>query len=189
LKHINVIENFIDDNTNKLIVEFIDNNQEIFLSHQDNRRFALRFGKDFNWKDSKEDMSLLKDLSNIFKDNIFPKVDKAMLELYNEKNLKVSNMWLSKHLPGSNILLHNDHDGGINAQFKYGAILYLNTLKDDGILQFPFLKYSYTPISNSLIIFPTHPIDFEDQFAHCVDSINSVRYSVPIWISDIEYSL
>lgn len=189
LNHIHVIENLIDNDTNKEIVEFIDNNQELFLSHQDGKRFALRFGKDFNWPDSKEDMSILKNLSNIFEHNIFPKVNNIVFEMYNEKNLRVSNMWLSKHLPGSDILLHNDHDGGVNAQFRYSAILYLNTLKDDGVLKFPFLQYSYTPVSNSLIIFPSHAIDIDDQFAHHVDSINSVRYSVPMWISDLEYSL
>ena len=189
MKHINVIENFIDDDTNKLIVDFIDNNQEIFASDQNDKRFAIRFGKDFCWQDSNEDLSLLKDLSSIFKDNIFPKVNNTVSELYNEKNLKVSNMWLSKHLPGSIVPMHLDHDGWINVQFRYSAVLYLTTLKDDGILQFPFLEHSYTPVSNSLIIFPSHDIDFDNQFAHRVDSINSVRYSVPMWISDIEYTL
>lgn len=189
MKHINVIENFIDDDTNELIVDFINNNQELFSSDQEDKRFALRFGKDFYWQDSNEDTSLLKDLSSIFKDKIFPKVDDVIFELYNEKNLKVSNMWLSKHLPGSIVPMHLDHDGWRNSQFRYSAILYLSTLNNDGILQFPFLEHSYTPISNSLIIFPSHGIDFDDQFAHRVDSINSVRYSVPMWISDIEYGL
>lgn len=189
MKYINVIENFIDDNTNKLIVDFIDNNQELFSSDQEDRRFALRFGKDFYWQDSNKDLSLIKNLSNIFRDNIFPKVNSAISDLYNEENLTVSNMWLSKHLPGSIVPMHLDHDGWRNIQFKYSAILYLSTLGNDGILQFPFIEHSYTPISNSLIIFPSHGIDFDEQFAHRVDSINSVRYSVPMWISDVEYTL
>lgn len=189
MNHINIIENFIDDNTNKLIIKFIDSNHELFSSDQDDKRFALRFGKDFYWEDSNEGLSLLKDLSDIFKDNIFPKVNDKIFELYNEKNLKVSNMWLSKHLPGSIVPMHLDHDGWRNSQFKYSAILYLSTLNNDGILQFPFSKYSYTPVSNSLIIFPSHDIDFDNQFAHRVESIKSIRYSVPMWISDIEYAL
>lgn len=189
MKHINIIENFVDDSTNQTIIEFINKNQELFSSDQDDKRFALRFGKDFYWQDSHKDLSLIKDLSDIFRNNIFPKVHDAIFKLYNEDNLRISNMWLSKHLPGSIIPMHLDHDGWRNSQFKYSAILYLNTLVNDGILQFPFSEYSYTPVSNSLIIFPSHDIDFDYQFAHRVDSINSVRYSIPMWISDLEYSL
>jgi hypothetical protein len=189
VKYFNIIEDFIDDKTNKTIVDFIDNNQKLFSSDQNNKRFALRFGKDFYWEDSHEDMSLLKDMLDIFKGKIFPKVNNKICELSGETGLKVSNMWLSKHLPGSIVPMHLDHDGWRNVQFKYSAILYLSTLNNDGILEFPFSKYTYTPVSNSLIIFPSHDIDFDNQFAHRVESINSIRYSVPMWISDIEYAL
>jgi hypothetical protein len=188
-KYIKVIKNFIDDEGIKSLISFIDSNINKFLSYQGNNRHVLRFGKDFYWDDSNKDFKDIGELEIYLRDKVFLKVQNLLKDIYQKEGLFVSNLWLSKHLPGSIIEMHEDIDGGRNPQFEYSAIIYLNSLDNTGILDFPFSNFSYTPVSGDLVIFPSKHIDFPHQFAHRVSEIKEIRYTIPMWISPQRYAL
>ena len=188
-KHINIVNNFIDQEDIDKIINFIDNNLESFRLYQDNTRYVLKFGKDFTFHYSSRDFSQTKELEPLFREKLFPKMLDTIKYFYGEHDLKTSLLWLSKHLPGSTIPTHHDHDGKRNSQLEYSAILYLNSLDNTGILEFPWSNFSYTPVAGDLVIFPSEDIDFENQFAHRVSEINEIRYTVPVWFAKPDYSL
>ncbi len=155
------------------------------MTYQENRRYAWRFGKDFYFEDSLEDFGKVGDIEKYFRDIIFKKTIKTLKDLYHEEDVSVSNLWFSKHEPGTIIPFHLDIDRGYNPQFKYSAIIYLNSLNDTGILKFPLLDFEYVPKEGDLVLFPSDG----KEFAHQVDEINEIRYTVPMWISSSEYAL
>jgi 2OG-Fe(II) oxygenase superfamily len=182
---IQVINNFITEDEASRIIDFIENNLEVFESTQENKRYALKYGKDFLFQNSFEDFSKYNHLNHYFKDKIFPRVVDQIGKFYNKSDIAVSNLWFSKHCPGSVLRLHEDVDKGINPQFIYSGIIYLNSLEDTGILKFPFADFEYSPKVGDFIFFPSEG----KTFAHEIDEINKTRYAIPMWISSKEYSL
>jgi len=182
---IQVINNFITKDEASRIIDFIDNNIEVFESTQKNKRYALKYGKDFLFENSFEDFNKYNHLNHYFKGKIFPRVIDKIGTFYNNSDIAVSNLWFSKHCPGSVLRLHEDVDKGINPQFIYSGIIYLNSLEDTGILKFPFANFEYSPKAGDFVFFPSKG----KTFAHEIGEINKTRYSIPMWISDPKYSL
>jgi len=188
LNHINVVKNFIEpEHINKLIF-FIDNNIEKFVVYQDNKRYVWRFGHDNFWEDCKKDLTPLSEIIEILETKIFNNMLKKIKEFYNE-DLVISSFWISKHEPGSRVAMHEDTDEGENTHFSHSAVLYLTSLQDDGVIEFPFVNFTYTPVAGELLLFPSKAIDFDYQFMHEVKEINSPRYSIALWAAPKEYSL
>ncbi len=181
---IKVVNNFITKDEASHIISFIDNNMDLFHSKQENTRHTLMFGKDFLFPESSEDFSKNNPLCDYFKDKIFPPVIKLLEDTYHDLDIAVSNLWFSRHDPGSKLPLHEDIDNGANLQFKYSAILYLNSLENTGILKFPFANFEYSPSMGDLVFFPSKG----KTFAHQIDTITEKRYCVPMWISSKKYS-
>lgn len=182
---IKVVSNFITKDEASNLISFIDNNLQNHRSYQEGMRYAWKFGKDFYFDYSEKDFSKVGNIENYFREIIFKKTIKILGDLYQAKDVSVSNLWFSKHEPGSVVPIHQDIDDGFNPQFQYSAILYLNSLDNTGILKFPFSDFMYTPKEGDLILFPSKG----KEFSHEVDEIKQTRYSVPMWISAPEYSL
>jgi hypothetical protein len=183
---IKVINNFITKDEVSFIMSFMDNNLNNFLVYQEGTRYVWRFGTDFYYADSEKTLDKTNELQPFLKNIIFPKVVSYVKDIYNNSNIAVSTLWFSKHYPGSEVTLHEDTDNGTNLQFEYSAVLYLNSLKNTGILQFPFINFEYSPVAGDLIIFPSN---LGKPFAHKVEEINEIRYTLPMWISAKKYAL
>lgn len=183
---IKVINNFITKDEVSRIISFMDNNLEKFLVYQDGTRYVWRFGTDYLWtKETEKTLHNFGELELFFKNFVFPKVESYVDEIYNNSSIAVSTLWLSKHYPGANVPLHEDTDNGHNPQFEYSAVLYLNSLKNTGTLQFPFINFEYSPVAGDLVIFPAN---LGKPFAHKVEEINEIRYTVPMWMASKEYA-
>lgn len=183
---IKVVSNFITKDEALNIISFMDDNLKNFQKHQNGTRYAWRFGTDYYWTQSEKTLDSLGELKLFFKHSIFPKIEHNINNFYNNSNVFVSTLWLSKHYPGANVPLHEDTDNGYNPQFEYSAVLYLNSLKDTGILKFPFIDFEYCPVAGDLILFPSN---LGKSFAHQVEEINEIRYTVPMWLASSEYAL
>lgn len=184
---IKVINNFITKDEASNIISFIDSNLENFLVYQNGTRYVWKFGTDYYYPlETEKTLDKTNEFKSFLKDYIFPKVEFYVDKTYNNSNIAVSTLWFSKHYPGSKVELHMDTDNGYNPQFQYSAVLYLNSLSDTGILQFPFLDFKYFPVAGDLVIFPSN---LGKPFAHEVTEIDEIRYTVPMWISSPEYSL
>jgi hypothetical protein len=183
---IKVINNFITKDEVSRIISFMDNNLDNFLIYQDGTRYVWRFGTDYLWtKETEKTLHNFGELELFFKNFVFPKVESYIDEIYNNSSIAVSTLWLSKHYPGANVPLHEDTDNGHNPQFEYSAVLYLNSLKNTGTLQFPFINFEYSPVAGDLVIFPAN---LGKPFAHKVEEISEIRYTVPMWMASKEYS-
>jgi hypothetical protein len=185
LNKVTVIPNFMDATKMKSIIEYIDSNLHKFSSPQE-LRHVLMFGYQNGYDaDAYTDFSILNSVSDIITKEYFPALEKATYELYGDDgDTVVSNLWISKQLPGSVLLLHHDDDNGHNPQFKYSCILYLNTV-DSGTLEFPDLNFSYRPKAGDLVIFPS----MGDKMSHEIKEINHERYSMPTWLASRKYAL
>ena len=184
---IKVVNNFITKDEASNIISFIDRNLENFLVYQEGTRYVWKFGTDYYYPlETEKTLDKTDELQSFLKDYIFPKVESCVDKMYNNSNIAVSTLWFSKHYPGSEVTLHMDTDNGLNPQFQYSAVLYLNSLDNTGILKFPFLDFEYSPVAGDLVLFPAN---LGKPFAHQVTEINEIRYTVPMWISSPEYSL
>jgi hypothetical protein len=183
---IKVINNFITNDEISRVISFMDSNLENFLVYQDGTRYVWKFGTDYYYPiETEKTLESFGELEPFFKDFIFPKVESYVDKIYNNSSIAVSTLWLSKHYPGSEVTLHMDTDNGSNPQFEYSAVLYLNSLDNTGILQFPYLDFEYSPVAGDLVLFPAN---LGMEFAHKVTEINEIRYTIPMWMSSKEYS-
>jgi hypothetical protein len=172
-----VVNNFINKNMIDKIINYMDNNLK--GKNKIPLRSTMLFGYDLAFKDSSSD---LKDFN--FIREIFPDVKKCVASFYGDGDFEVSNLWLSKHLPGGKLMLHNDTDDQINLQFIYSTVLYLNTI-DSGALNFPDIDYSYLPKAGDLVIFSSQ----DPLLSHEVLETKDYRYSMPMWLSESKYRL
>jgi hypothetical protein len=187
---IKVIKNFIKEPEIGAIIDYIDYLEETeldkFVSYQAGKRIALEFGVD---EDPDHTLASFSDLSLLGdnRDNTisyFKGVVEAVKKTFNEeKKLYVCAFWFAKQYPGAIVDFHKDTgDGGdwYNGHFKYSAITYLNTMTTGGKLTFKDFGYDYTPEAGDLVMFPSYGL------VHGVEEIFETRYSLPMWITDIE---
>lgn len=187
IEEIKVIKNFLSQEEISLFINYIENNPDIYLADdmQDKVRKTLIFGKDGYYKERSElTLDKIKDIEPILRNSIFPRVELTAKEIYdNKKDLMVCSFFLAKQSKGAIVSEHVDTDGGINMHFKYGGVIYLNSMKSGGKLKFPELEYEYTPEPGDLVLFPSKPY----QYRHVVEEINEDRYSLPIWVTEYPF--
>jgi hypothetical protein len=181
---IEVIKDFLTPEECDFYIKYIDSNIEKFHQTETSKRLIWLFGNELASNDHKSlrsntDLSLLSDIESKVR-SLFRLVEKTAEEIYESgDNLYVTSFALTKQIPGSVILLHDDTNGGAIKSFDYSSIIYLNTMKQDGVLEFPNLNYSYSPQAGDLVIFPSaDPIRI-----HQVAKISEDRYSLPIFLT------
>lgn len=181
MQGIKIINNFLTQDECNFYIEYINSNLNKFLKTPETKRFALLFGKDLAHKEkSNLDLSVINDIE-LHVRTLFNRVKESIKEVYNNSNeLYVCSFFIAKQIPGSVVNLHYDSDGGLNNHFKYGGIIYLNTMKNSGVLEFPYIQYSYLPQAGDLVVFPSTDIIY----SHQVKQIEEDRYSLPIWVTE-----
>lgn len=181
---IRIIKDFLTPEECNFYVKYIESNLDKFYLTETSKRFIWLFGNELASNDHKSlrsntDLSLLSDIESKVK-SLFRVVEKTAKETYESvDNLYVTSFAMTKQIPGSVILLHDDTNGGSIKSFDYSSIIYLNTMKQDGVLEFPNLNYSYSPQAGDLVMFPSgDPIRI-----HQVAKISEDRYSLPIFLT------
>ena len=186
IDQIHILKDFISKEESDYLISYINSKLEIMKGSEiygDRRKF-LSFGKDSFHRDSQTDFSLISEIEPMLRNDIFPKMEKQIQEVFgNRRKIMVNNFFLAKQYPGARIDSHVDTDGGKNMQFKYSGILYLNTMTSGGELNFPDLNYKYSPVQGDLVTFPSKPLEF----VHSVEEIYEERYTIPIWLTEYEF--
>tara|TARA_B110000503_G_scaffold106718_1_gene159399 strand:- start:6765 stop:7352 length:588 start_codon:yes stop_codon:yes gene_type:complete len=187
IAQIHIIKDFLSPEEVKFYIDYIDNNPQVFKDstiHGELRKI-LMFGKDSFHKDkSPVTLDIIGDIEDKLRTELFPKVETTIKETYgNRRNLMVNSFFMGLQFAGAKVDHHIDTDGGVNMQFKYSAIIYLNEMKSGGELTFPDLGYTYTPKAGEMVVFPSKPL----QFAHAVEEIHETRYTLPIWVTEYEF--
>jgi hypothetical protein len=183
MENIKVINNFLTQEQCDFYIKYIDNNLHKFLKTDVTKRYGLLFGKDLAHKEKSS--HTLDPIADIREEilALFRHVEAAVgTNAKIEEQLYVCSFFMAKQVPGSFIPLHYDTDNDANNHFKYGGVIYLNDMNDEGSLNFPFLNYSYLPKAGDLVVFPSHG----ERYSHEVKQINEDRYSLPIWVTDDE---
>lgn len=186
IDQIHVLKDFISKDEANFLIDYINSKSDILKGSKiyGDKRQYLTFGKDSFHKDYEKDLSLIKEIEPLLRNDLFPKIEKAVQEVFeNRRKVMVNNFFLAKQYPGAKIDSHIDTDGGRNMQFKYSGILYLNTMSSGGELNFPDLGYRYSPVQGDLVTFPSKPLEF----IHEVEEIFEERYTIPIWLTEYEY--
>jgi 2OG-Fe(II) oxygenase superfamily len=177
---IKVIPNFLNQEQMDMLISYINNNLDKAYSTKEQTRWALMLGRD-NYQDaSNTDLDRLGEIKDWVINQYWPMLINACKETFNDnQELYVASFWLAKQIKGGFIDLHSDNDGGRNMHFKWSAVVYLNTVESDGVLEFPNISYSYSPVAGDLVLFPSQG----DESKHEVKVISSERYTTPVWIT------
>ena len=170
---IKIMHNFLTAEQSEKIINFINENQDSFVHNDMSRRFLLRFGHDDEVPDqSVVDISVLSPIKDDLV-NIFNRVSSIIGE-----KVYLTSWFLSKQYPTGKLFPHMDGaDGGPNAQLEYTAMLYLNSLDNNGTIFFTGAKFGVTPQTGDLVIFKSK----ED--LHEVFEVTQDRYSINLWFT------
>jgi len=181
MSDIKILRNFFTPDECRFYIDYIDKNLEKFHKTEKTKRFSLLFGRDMAHKEKSElTLDLIADIEPRVQ-SLFRRVEAAVKHEYSDDSaLHVCSFFLAKQVEGSVITLHYDTDDDLNTHFKYGGVIYLNTVEKDGELNFPHLGYSYGPIAGDFVVFPPG----DPKYSHEVLKISSDRYSLPIWLTD-----
>lgn len=178
---VKIVKNVISLEDSAILIEYINKNVHSFSSNPKKLWFKKFFGMDDVYKQGRcepviSGLDDIKDLSI----KVAEAVKNAVVEQFVETEpIFLNSLWLAKHLPGDNVPVHVDNEEGENEQFAYSTILYLNTVEDGGILNFPKLGLSFKPKACDLIAFPSQGKDM----LHEVISIGEDRYTMPMWFT------
>lgn len=170
---IQIIKNFIAKQEADPIVYFINEYLTRFTYNAERGRWVLRFGYDDEFPgQSLSEISMAQEIRNQLLD-IFNKTAKVF-----EEEVFLTSWFLSKQHSGGKLRPHKDSLAGqFNDQLEYTAMLYLNTLDDNGDIVFPDAGFAITPELGDLVIFKSK----ED--AHFVSEIMEDRYALPMWFT------
>lgn len=186
---IKVIKNFVSKEDMKTLRDYNDEllatKLDLFFIGNSGKRPVLQFGRDNSHEKSQHDTNgLLIPRVEALLISIISKAINAIHKEYDDSaEICLCSFWFAKQLPGANVQAHDDTDEGTNTQFKYSAVLYLNTLAETGSLDFVDLNYSVKPEAGDLVIFPSQGTGL-----HEVKPIDETRYTLPMWFTaDKEY--
>lgn len=185
MNNIKVIKNFLTQEECDFYIQYIDANMEKFQQTKKSKRLIWLFGDELSMSNQSVikvnlGLSALAEIENRVR-SLLSRVERTIGSVYqNKKPLYVTSFSMTKQIPGAFIPLHQDTDGGTNYYFKYSAIIYLNTMSRDGVLEFPNLEYSYSPEAGDLLMFPSGDVDT----MHQVKEISEDRYSLPMWLTE-----
>jgi hypothetical protein len=181
---IKVIKNFIQEPEIGLMIEYIDHLEkthiEKFSVYQDGKRLSLQFGVDPFPYNKSNDLSLLEDKKELITSYFKRVVDTTKKEFDLVQDIYVCFFWLAKQYRGAWHDKHEDTDSGYNPHIKYSGLIYLNTMTRGGELYLEDFGYTYKPEAGDLVLFPSHGT------YHQVHEILETRYSLPIWMTDLE---
>jgi hypothetical protein len=170
---IQIIKNFISEEEAYPISYFIEHNLGRFALNLERKRWMIRFGYD---EELPEQAVYGMDSVEEIKDMLLEIFDKTAKVIGEEVYL--TSWFLSKQFSGGQLNPHTDGvPGGPNNQLEYTAMLYLNTLDNNGTIYFPDAGFGITPEIGDLIIFKSK----EDR--HQVSEITQDRYSLPMWFT------
>jgi hypothetical protein len=181
MEPVKVIKNFISVEEANTLVDYIEKNHLSFSTNMDKLWFKKLFGLDISSKAGKSERTIhgLGDITDLSV-RIVKDTKDALSKHFNDTDTIFLNcFWFVKHLPGDWVSPHLDTDDGENLQFFYSAVLYLNTVKDGGDLEFPTLNLSFKPEACDLIIF----LSRGDEMLHEVSHIGENRYTIPMWLT------
>ena len=183
IESIKIIKNFIDKEDIVKFISYINLNIDKFKidpRSTGGNRYSYKFGKDAVHSESRHSLEELNDIADLV-NKYTKKSCLAAQENFNDKNeVFLSSFWLAKQCSGASVTYHKDTDEDNNLQFKYSAVIYLNTMLDgQGKLDFPALNFKYSPEEGDLVLFPSQG----NQFWHGVDLISEERYSIAIWMT------
>jgi Rps23 Pro-64 3,4-dihydroxylase Tpa1-like proline 4-hydroxylase len=172
MEPVNLFKNFVDKETAKEIVDFIENNLHLFHYNESRKRYMMRFGYDEELPEQAiRTMYPVKDIFHTL-NIIFDQTQKLF-----DEGIYLTSWFLSKQIPGAKLLPHKDGAEGMNDHLEYTAMLYLNTLNDNGSISFPELNMNITPELGDLIVFKS--LEHE----HMVHDVAEDRYSLPMWFT------
>jgi hypothetical protein len=187
---IKVIKNFIQEPEIGTMIDYVDYLEKTeldkFAQYQSGKRLALRFGVDEDpdhTDGSFSNLGILGDNRSFIASYLDKTVATVKKAFEVDESLYVCSFWFAKQYPGATVGEHADTgDGGgdYNMHFKYSAVLYLNTMTEGGQLVFRDENYTYSPQAGDLVVFPSPGI------IHGVHEILETRYSLPMWITDLE---
>ena len=166
------ISAWIDTNIDNFLIYEFQNNPD---------RHAIRFGKDqIFWDTSPHDIRGVEDIEKTCRP-YFKKVTEHLKKLYNDdSDLFINSFWLAKQDAGGFVGPHHDSHSGMNPQFKYSVICYLNANPTDGELEFVSLGFGIKPPAGSMVSFPSQGENLD----HEVKAISQERYSMLFWVTD-----
>ena len=161
---IKVTKNFITEPEISSMIDHINrlekDKKECFSIWQYGRRIALPFGNAQN--DIKSNIVARRNLDLFDKSDrelisdLFSRILREISKAYAlDLDIYICSFWLAKQYPGAIIPEHLDTDGGVNMHFEHSVVLYLNTLRSGGELNFPDLKFSYKAEAGDLVFFTT----------------------------------
>jgi hypothetical protein len=182
---IKTIKDFISEEDARVLREYNDEllstKLDLFFVGNAGKRPVLQFGRDNSQKQSHQttDGILLPEIKELLTKLFTKTIDTIYKEYKVSTPLHLCSFWFAKQLPGANVAAHDDTDEGANVQFKYSAVLYLNTLASTGSLDFIDLGYSVKPELGDLVIFPSQGTGL-----HEVKPIDQTRYTIPMWFTD-----
>lgn len=181
---IKIVKNFIEKEDLKAFIEYINLNLNKFYvdpRSKGGNRYAYKFGRDAVHPDSRPTLDELYDIRELVDKYTNKTCGVTKEQFQHEGDLYLSSFWMAKQDPGAIVTYHKDTDQDNNLQFKYSAVLYLNSMPEyTGKLRFPELFFQYCPEEGDLIIFPSHG----EEFTHGVDWIAAERYSLAFWMTE-----
>ena len=172
MTNIHLFKDFVSSDEAKQIIDFIDINLNKFVYNEERLRYMLRFGYDEELPE--QAIHTMEIVENI-KPNLIDIFKRTQSVL--GKDQVLTSWFLSKQVPGAKLLPHKDGVEGCNSHLDYTAMLYLNSLDDNGIIQFPDLGMSFLPECGDLIIFKSL------EHKHAVTEITQDRYALPMWFT------
>lgn len=169
----------------KIIIDFINQNDELGFYGRNKRRYTIPLGtRPFVGTEEKKDEILkikLKDFPDEVRDalsRVMNNTVNLIEEAFSDPGLHVANMFIAKQLSGGTVELHSDSGYNFDQHLVYSAVLYLNEI-EDGDLCFPELGFCYHPLASEMIVFESK----RNNSSHEVTSISSDRYSLPMFLS------
>jgi hypothetical protein len=181
-----VENNFMNKKDCDLIINFIENNLEMFGTGKYKLAHRLLFGVDYWHKESIKKISGIDPILPTVKE-YFVKIIDNIKDKYNlDGQYYIASFWLTRQIEGAFLDLHSDTDVDQNTQLEYSCGIYLNDVMLDGILEFPEINYNYQPRMGDLVSWKSSGREYD----HQVSKITDTRYAMLVWLtSDPSYSL